>query len=62
VLGYSGEVATCSSQSGEVVYVVDDDISIREAMTEPLQALKLTVISFESAEFSGTSESTLRPA
>jgi FixJ family two-component response regulator len=29
---------------------VDDDISIREAMTELLVALKLPVISFESAE------------
>jgi FixJ family two-component response regulator len=37
-------------QSGEVVYVVDDDMSIREAMTELLVALKLPVISFESAE------------
>lgn len=37
-------------QSGEVVYVVDDDISIREAMTGLLVALKLAVISFESAE------------
>jgi FixJ family two-component response regulator len=36
--------------AGEVVYVVDDDISIREAMTELLEALKLAVISFESAE------------
>jgi FixJ family two-component response regulator len=36
--------------SGEVVYVVDDDISIREAMTELLVVLKLPVISFESAE------------
>jgi len=37
-------------QSGEVIYVVDDDISIREAMTDLLVALKLAVISFESAE------------
>jgi FixJ family two-component response regulator len=37
-------------QSGEVVYVVDDDISIREAMTGLLETLKLAVISFESAE------------
>jgi FixJ family two-component response regulator len=37
-------------QPGEVIYVVDDDISIREAMTELLVALKLAVISFESAE------------
>lgn len=37
-------------QSGEVIYVVDDDISIREAMTDLLVALKLSVISFESAE------------
>ena len=37
-------------QSGEVVYVVDDDISIREALTDSIEALKLTVISFDSAE------------
>jgi len=37
-------------QSGEVIYVVDDDISIREAMTDLLVALRLAVISFESAE------------
>ena len=37
-------------QSGEVVYVVDDDISVREAMTDLLVALKLAVISFDSAE------------
>ena len=37
-------------QSGEIVYVVDDDISIREAMTDLLVALKLAVISFDSAE------------
>ena len=37
-------------QSGEMVYVVDDDISIREAMTDLLVALKLPVKSFESAE------------
>lgn len=36
--------------SGEVVYVVDDDISIREAMTGLLETLNLTVVSFESAE------------
>jgi FixJ family two-component response regulator len=37
-------------QSGEVVYVVDDDISIREAMTGLLEELNLAVMSFESAE------------
>jgi FixJ family two-component response regulator len=37
-------------QSGEVVYLVDDDISVREAMTDLLVTLKLSVISFESAE------------
>ena len=37
-------------QTGEVVYLVDDDISIREAMTELLELLGLAVISFESAE------------
>jgi len=37
-------------QNGEVVYLVDDDISIREAMTELLELLGLVVISFESAE------------
>ena len=37
-------------QTGEVVYLVDDDISIREAMTELLELLGLVVISFESAE------------
>jgi FixJ family two-component response regulator len=37
-------------QSGEVVYVVDDDISIREAMTGLLETLNLAVVSFESAE------------
>ena len=37
-------------QSGDVIYVVDDDISIREAMTDLLVALKLAVVSFESAE------------
>ena len=37
-------------QPGEVIYVVDDDISIREAMTDLLVALRLAVISFESAE------------
>ena len=37
-------------QSGEVVYLVDDDISVREAMTDLLVTLKLAVISFESAE------------
>jgi FixJ family two-component response regulator len=37
-------------QSREIVYVVDDDISIREAMTDLLESLKLAVFSFESAE------------
>lgn len=37
-------------QSGEVVYLVDDDISVREAITDLLVTLKLAVISFESAE------------
>jgi FixJ family two-component response regulator len=37
-------------QSGDVIYVVDDDISIREAMSDLLVALKLAVVSFESAE------------
>jgi FixJ family two-component response regulator len=37
-------------QSGEVVYLVDDDVSIREALTGLLEALELTVVSFESAE------------
>jgi FixJ family two-component response regulator len=35
---------------GEVVYLVDDDVSIREALTGLLEALGLTVVSFESAE------------
>lgn len=37
-------------QPGEVVYLVDDDLSIREALTGLLEALDLTVVSFESAE------------
>jgi len=37
-------------QCGEVVYLVDDDISIRESMTGLLEALGLVVISFDSAE------------
>jgi FixJ family two-component response regulator len=37
-------------QYGEVVYVVDDDISIREAMTGLLEELNLAAMSFESAE------------
>jgi FixJ family two-component response regulator len=37
-------------QPGEVVYLVDDDVSIREALTGLLEALGLTVVSFESAE------------
>jgi FixJ family two-component response regulator len=37
-------------QSGEVVYVVDDDVSVREAITGLLETLHLTVISFDSAE------------
>jgi FixJ family two-component response regulator len=37
-------------QSGEVVYLVDDDLSIREAMTGLLETLDLRVISFGSAE------------
>ena len=37
-------------RSGEVVYLVDDDISIRESITSLLEALDVTVISFESAE------------
>jgi FixJ family two-component response regulator len=35
---------------GEVVYLVDDDLSIRESMTDLLEAAGLTVVSFESAE------------
>jgi FixJ family two-component response regulator len=37
-------------QGGEVIYLVDDDISIRESMTGLLEALGLAVISFDSAE------------
>jgi FixJ family two-component response regulator len=37
-------------QSGNVVYLVDDDVSIREAMTGLLETLALVVMSFESAE------------
>jgi len=37
-------------RSGEVVYLVDDDVSIRESITGLLEALDFTVISFESAE------------
>jgi FixJ family two-component response regulator len=37
-------------QAGEVVYLVDDDPWIREAMGDLLAASGLTVISFESAE------------
>jgi FixJ family two-component response regulator len=36
--------------TGEFVYLVDDDISIREAMTDLLETLGHSVISFESAE------------
>jgi FixJ family two-component response regulator len=34
---------------GEVVYLVDDDVGIREAITDLLESVCLTVISFESA-------------
>lgn len=37
-------------QGGEIVYLVDDDISIRESMTGLLEELDLAVISFDSAE------------
>lgn len=37
-------------QAGEVVYLVDDDLSVREAMTGLLEALGLAVVSFDSAE------------
>jgi FixJ family two-component response regulator len=37
-------------RSGEVVYLVDDDISIRESLTSLLEALDFTVMSFDSAE------------
>src|ERR1700738_2562738 len=40
---------TVVKQSGEVVYVVDDDESVREAIADLLESLQLTVISFESA-------------
>jgi len=36
-------------QSGEVVYLVDDDESVREAIADLLESLQLVVISFESA-------------
>ena len=36
-------------QSGEVVYLVDDDESVREAIADLLESLQLAVISFESA-------------
>jgi FixJ family two-component response regulator len=36
-------------QSGEVVYLVDDDESVREAIVDLLESLQLAVISFESA-------------
>ena len=35
---------------GEVVYLVDDDESIREAMAGLLEAISITAVSFESAE------------
>jgi FixJ family two-component response regulator len=35
---------------GEVVYLVDDDVSIREAITGLLESVKIDVLSFESAE------------
>ena len=38
------------SQATPIVFVVDDDISIRESMTGLLEALGLVVISFDSAE------------
>ena len=36
-------------QSGEGVYLVDDDESVREAIADLLESLQLAVISFESA-------------
>ena len=36
-------------QLGEVVYLVDDDESVREAIADLLESLQLAVISFESA-------------
>jgi len=36
-------------QSGEVVYLVDDDESVREAIADLLESLQLAVISFDSA-------------
>jgi FixJ family two-component response regulator len=35
--------------SDEIVYLVDDDVSVREALTDLLETERLTVLSFESA-------------
>jgi FixJ family two-component response regulator len=37
------------NQPGEMVYLVDDDVSVREAIADLLDSLQLSVISFESA-------------
>jgi FixJ family two-component response regulator len=35
---------------GEVVYLVDDDVSVREAITGLLESIQIEVLNFESAE------------
>jgi FixJ family two-component response regulator len=41
--------ATNVNESGEVVYLVEDDASVREALTDLLAAAEMKVIAFESA-------------
>src|SRR5580692_9474662 len=35
---------------GEMVYLVDDDVSVREAITGLLESVEIDVLNFESAE------------
>src|SRR5262249_49084647 len=39
----------CMSTPDEIVYLVDDDASVREALTDLLETEQITVLSFESA-------------
>jgi FixJ family two-component response regulator len=47
VLGSLGDASV--KHSGEVVYLVDDDASVREAIADLLDAVEVKVISFDSA-------------
>lgn len=48
IVGY--QESTVVSSEEPTVYVVDDDIDIRESLHELLQSVKLHVVSFDSAE------------